>query len=109
MFNYYHRHLPNLAHILELLQKLFCKNSKWDWGTEQKQSFEKIKEILCSPKLLIYYNPKKPLLLACGMSPYGLGAVLSHTSSDRSEKPIAYSSSTLLSSGKNYFQTEKKT
>ena len=42
MLNYYHRHLPNLVHILEPLHKLLHKNSKWDWGKEQIQSFEKI-------------------------------------------------------------------
>ena len=39
MLNYYHKHLPNLAHILELLHQLLCKNGKWNWGREQKQNF----------------------------------------------------------------------
>ena len=73
MLNYYHRQLPNLAHNLEPLH-----NSKWNWGREQKHSFEKIKVVLCSPKLLIHCDLKKPLVLACGVSHYGLGAVLSH-------------------------------
>lgn len=30
MLNYYLRHFPNLAHTLELLHKVLCKNSKWD-------------------------------------------------------------------------------
>ena len=53
MLSYYHsyqRHLPNLADIAEPLQKLLSKISKWNWGREHKQCFEKIKEILCSPK-----------------------------------------------------------
>ena len=50
MLHYYHRHLPNLALILELLHKFLHKSSKWNLGREQKQSFEKIKEILCSPQ-----------------------------------------------------------
>ena len=58
--------------------------------------------------MLIHYNPKKPLVLACGMSPYRLGAVLSHTLPDGSEKLIAYSSRTLSSSEKNYSQIEKE-
>ena len=50
-----------------------------------KTDFSKIKEILCFPKLVIHYDPKKPLVL-CGMSPYGLGVVLSHTLLGGSEK-----------------------
>ena len=30
MLNYYLGHFPNLAHTLELLHKVLCKNSKWD-------------------------------------------------------------------------------
>ena len=56
MLNYYHRHLPNLAHILELVNNLLRKKSKWNCEREQKQSFDKIKEILCSPKLLIHFD-----------------------------------------------------
>ena len=40
-------------------------------------------------------TPKKPLVLVCARSPYGLGAVLSHTLPDGSEKPTALSSRTL--------------
>ena len=50
MLNYYHRHLPNLADIVEPLHRMLCRSSKWNWGRKQKQSFQKIKEILCSPK-----------------------------------------------------------
>ena len=66
-------------------------------GWEQKQSFEKIKEILYSPNLSIHYNPEK-----CDTSPYGLDAVLSHTLPGSSEKTIPYSSE------KNYSQIEKE-
>ena len=41
MLNYYHRHLPNLVYILEPLHELLRKNSKWNWGREQKRVFKK--------------------------------------------------------------------
>ena len=73
-----------------MLHKLLRKNSKWNWGREKKRSFAKTKEILCSTNLLVHYNPEKPLVVACD--------VLPHTLPDGSEKPIAYSSTTLSSS-----------
>ena len=58
--------------------------------------------------MLVHYDPEKPLVLACDVSPFGLGAILSHTLPDGSEKPIAYSFSTLSSSEKSYSQIEKE-
>ena len=58
--------------------------------------------------LLIHFDLQKSLVLACDVSPYGVGAVLSHILPDGSEKPITYSSSTLSSSEKNYSQIEKE-
>ena len=58
-------------------------------------------------KLLIH-DPEKPLLLACGASPYGLGAVLSHQMPDDSEKPITFASKTLSKAECNYSQIEKE-
>ena len=108
MVNYYHRHLPNLAHSLEPLHKLLRKNTEWKWGKEQHNAFEKVKENLCSNNLLVHYDTEKPLLLSCDASPYGLGGVLSHIMPDGSECPIAYASRTLSVAERNYAQIEKK-
>ena len=34
--------------------------------------------MLCSPKLLVHYDPEKPLVLTCDASPYGIGGHLAH-------------------------------
>ena len=108
MLNYYHRHLPNLAGLLEPLHKLLRKSSTWTWTREQLSSFTKAKELLCSSHLLVHYDPEKPLLLSCDASPYGVGAVLSHLMSDAAERPIAYASRTLTPAERNYSQLEKE-
>ena len=59
-------------------------------------------------KLLIYYDPKKPSLLAFDASLYGVWAVLSHWMPDGSEKPITFSSRTLSKAEHNYSQIEKE-
>ena len=107
MLNYYHRRLPNLVHILEPLHNFLRKSSKWTWRRKQKQSFEKIKEILCSQKFSVYYDPEKPLALVCDPSSYALGAALSHILPYDSEKPIAYSCRILLTFEKNYSNKER--
>ena len=58
--------------------------------------------------MLCHYNPALPLGLACDASAVGIGAVIFHTLSDGSEKPIAYASRTLSKSEANYSQTERE-
>ena len=48
------------------------------------------------------------IVSACETHPYGLGAVLSHTLPNGSEKPMAYLSRALPSSEINYSQIEKE-
>ena len=88
MINYYGRHLPNLASVLEPLHNLPRKNIKCRWGRKERTSFETVKELLCSPKLLVHYSNSLPLIIACDASPYTVRAVLSHTYPGNSERPI---------------------
>ena len=92
--NYYCKFLPNLANNLSPLYKLLQHHSKWTWGPEQVSTFESAKQQLVSLPLLIHFDPEKPLVLSCDASPYGIGAVLSHTV-DGSEQPVAFASRTL--------------
>ena len=108
MLNYYHRHLPNLASILEPMHLLLRKNVKWNWGSKQDTAFKSAKEHLCSANLLVHFDPHKPIVVSCDASPYGLGAVLAHVMEDGSEKPVAYASRTLSDAERKYSQIEKE-
>ena len=54
------------------------------------------------------FDQNLPLKLDCDASQYGLGAVLSHVYPDKSERPIAYASSTLNKHELNYSQIDKE-
>ena len=106
--NYYSRFLPNLSTRLAPLYKLLHKDVKFSWNAEQDEAFKAAKKALQSDSLLVHYDSTKPLILACDASQYGLGAVLSHSFEDGTERPIAYVSRTLTPAEKNYSQLEKE-
>jgi len=95
MINYYSRFIKNLSSILQPLNKLLHKNTRFLWTKEQEIAFNRAKEAFVSNQILAHFDPKLPIVLATDASAYGVGAVLSHTYPDGSEKVIQYASQTL--------------
>jgi hypothetical protein len=108
LVNYYHKFLPNLATVLAPLNHLLENATPWKWTTDCDKAFNEAKKMVSSEQVLTHYNPDLPLRVACDASPYGLGAVLSHTMPDGAERPIAFASRTLTKSEKNYSQIDKE-
>ena len=108
MVQYYHKFLPNLAHVLHPLYELLQKHSRWQWTVACQQAFNTVKNMIASESVLAAYNPDETLVLACDASSYGLGAVSSHRSASGQERPIAFASRTLSFSERNYSQIEKE-
>ena len=107
MLNYYGKFLPTLLTHLAPFYELLRKNSRWTWGPEQKEAFQKAKSMLTSSKVLTHYDPAKPLILSCDASLYGVGAVLSHQMGE-GEHLIAFVSRSLAPAEKNYSQIDKE-
>ncbi|GFU71656.1 uncharacterized protein K02A2.6 [Trichonephila clavipes] len=77
------------ATIANPLNNLTRKNVRFLWSKDCQGAFEQIKKEICSPKILVHYDPSLPLTLASDASPVGIGCVLSHVYPDGSERPIA--------------------
>ena len=105
MINYYSRFLPNLSHQLAPLYKLLKRTIHWHWKTKQAEAFQLTKNTLQVDSLLVHYDPKKQIVVACDASPLGLGAVLSHIMPDGQERPIVYN---LTAAKRGYSQIEKE-
>ena len=108
LLNYYAKFIPNLASLLHPLNKLLKKDQKWQWTKECSEVFVKAKQCLTSALVLAHYDPTLPIILAGDASAYGVGAVISHSYPDGSERPIAYASRTLSSAESKYAQVEKE-
>ena len=72
-----------------------------------------IKERISSDQVLIHYSLEKPLALICDASPYGVGAILCHTvrgpTGEKGERPIHFTSRTLIPTERRYAQLDKET
>ena len=108
LVNYYGKFLPDLATTLSPLYSLLQKQKKWVWGRSQAKAFDDVKGLLQSSRVLVHFNDKLPLTLACDASPYGVGAVLSHKMDDGGERPVAFASRTLTTAEKKYSQLDKE-
>ena len=108
LVQYYGRFIRNLSTVTQPLNKLLCKGVPWRWSEACDSAFQKLKAALASSEVLAHYDPELPVKLDCDASAYGVGAVLSHTFPDGSERPIAYASRTLSAPERNYAQIEKE-
>ena len=106
--NYYGKFLPNLSTTLSPLYKLLKKGAEWKWSSEQEAAVKQVKMMFDSPKLLDHYDGSKPLQLSCDASPYGVGAVLTQSSPEGQQKPLAFASRTLTPAERKYAQLDKE-
>jgi len=107
MVNYYAKFMPNQATLLAPWYELLRKEVPFHWTRECAEVLTQLKKLLTSDKLLVHFDPQKPIVLACDASPYGLGCVLSHVINGV-ERPIAFASRSLTSAEKNYCQLERE-
>lgn len=102
LLSYYGRFMLHLPSVLAPLYKLLRHDSPWRWTFKEKMAFAKSKELLTSSQVLVHFDPKLELVLACNASAYRIGAVLAHKMPDGSKRPIGFASRTLSGAEKNY-------
>ena len=108
LVNYYGKFISNIAQKLHPLYNLLKENNKFIWSTDCEKSFTQIKQDVVSDVILVHFDPKRPIILTCDSSSYGIGAVLAHLFEDGSEKPIAFASRSLSKAELNYGMIQKE-
>ena len=88
LLSYYSRFLPKISTILAPLYLLLRHDTPWHWKAKQQAAFLESKQLLTSSRLLIHFNPKFEIVLACDASSYGIGAVLAHRLPDVLRSPL---------------------
>ena len=96
------------AQIAQPLNKLISgenvkkKHKKVEWGNEQEQAFQQLKEVCTKTPVLAYADYKKLFRLNTETSELGLGSVLYQRQEDGTFRIIAYASRSLSKTEKNY-------
>ncbi|XP_037560807.1 uncharacterized protein K02A2.6-like [Dermacentor silvarum] len=108
LVNFYRRFLPGLSSVLHPLNELLVAKVPWEWREDHESAFQRSKELLVSAAVLAHYDPKKPVVLVCDASPYGVGAVLAHREDSGAERPIAFASRSLAPAERNYSHLDKE-
>ena len=89
---YLTKFLPRLSEQTEKLRRLLKKDSVWNWGKEQDEDFNKIKETLTEEPCLAHYAKDRENIVTTDASKTGLGITLWQKQSDGEIKPIAFGS-----------------
>ena len=91
------------------LRELTKKDKQFHWAEQQEQSFQQIKELLTSAKVIAYFDPSKETELITDACPTGLSAILVQKTPDLDDRRVvAYASRTLSPVKRRYSQTEKE-
>ena len=73
-----------------------------EWGPDQQNSFDEVKEACCNAPVLAYTDYKQPFILHTDSSLDGLGVFLCLKDGEGKLRVIAYASRSLTKSERNY-------
>nr|GEZ15609.1 putative reverse transcriptase domain-containing protein [Tanacetum cinerariifolium] len=97
LVGYYRRFIGGFSLTSKPLNKLTQKDKKYEWGKEEKEAFQTLKQKLCSALILALPEGTKDFVVYCDASLKGFGAVLMQR-----ENMIAYASRQLKDHEENY-------
>ncbi|GJT88729.1 putative reverse transcriptase domain-containing protein [Tanacetum coccineum] len=95
--DYYRRFIEGFSKIAKPMTELMQKNQKFDWGEEQEEAFQLLKQKLCAAPILALLEGSDDFVVYRDASIKGLGVVLMQRM-----KVIAYASRQLKIHEKNY-------
>jgi hypothetical protein len=106
--NFLWRFVPNYSTLARPLHNWNHKDTKWEWGNKEQESFEAIKEAICQWPVLAHPDPSKQYYQETDMSGAAMGAILSQRQEDGQLHPIAYMSQSFSGAEHNYNTHDKE-
>ncbi|XP_071912267.1 uncharacterized protein [Coffea arabica] len=101
--SFYRRFVKDFSTIAAPLNETIKKNVGFQWGKEQEESFNRLKDLLTSAPILALPNFDVTFEVECDASGIGIGAVL-----HQNHRPLAYFSEKLSGGALNYPTYDKE-
>ncbi|RWS23056.1 Pol polyprotein-like protein, partial [Leptotrombidium deliense] len=104
---YYRNFIEGLQVKLEPMTRLLRKNQTFDFGKEQRKSFQQVKSDLVGDKVLMHFDPELEKELRTDACGYGIGGVFGHRT-DQGFRPVIYWSRLLSDSERKLANPDKE-
>lgn len=106
---FYRRHIQGFGEVIEPLNRLLKKNTRFVWGHEHQVAYESINNSIVKAVKLKYPDPYARYSLYTDASDIGLGAVLTQMDNELGEeRPLCFLSRKLVPAEVNYPTVEKE-
>ena len=106
--NYIARFISQMTAKCDLIFKMLQKHNSGEWDEECQVAFDKVKEYLTNPPVLVPPIPGKPLILYLTVHEKSMGCVLGqHDETGRKEQAIYYQSKKFTDYESRYSSLEK--
>ncbi|WKA03595.1 hypothetical protein VitviT2T_021695 [Vitis vinifera] len=103
---YINRFIVKLTNICEPIFQLLRKSQPTVWNDQCQHAFERIREFLLSPPVLVPPTPGRPLLLYLSVSDIALGCMLAQLDDSCKKRAIYYLSKRMLNYETRYVMIE---
>src|SRR6266568_4796314 len=100
--NFYRRFIEGFSKTARVLNELTKKEVPWEWTDEREEAFQKLKRLICAEPVLLMPKLEKPFELEVDASNYAIGATLNQKDERGRWHPVAYYSTTLSETERNY-------
>ena len=101
MINQFYKFSPHVAQLSQPLRELLKSNTTWLWTAQHDKALNKLKEEICSNRVLAHYNVQAKTKISADTSAYGLGAVLMQSQDGTTWQPVAFASRALTETESN--------
>jgi len=100
--NYHKRFIKDFTQVARPMNTLTRKNVKWQWGAEQQQAFDELKQVFTTKPVLAAPDLDKEFRVEADASNYATRGILSMKCSDEMWRPVTFISKSLSDTERNY-------